>query len=606
MPANIIDSLVVTLGLDPKQFGTEALAAQKRLDKFDATVKKLGIDEKKLTDVQRTQIKALREMQLQSDKAGKSLSFTSKIGGEMWGVLEKGALGFGAALGLMSLARTAENAVTFSAGIGRSAAFLGQATKEADAFGKAIYEIGGNADEAISTLRGLNSIIQGRQYGDLTSLALARAASLLGGRTGRAIDLNGANGQPLGPQQTLLAFADAVKTLGVQQAAVAFDQAGMHLPDAVVALLAKGRGGAEAAISAAGASAVDDTQAQAAQELLHGARGLDDAVSKFQVVATLLAAPAFVHGLQILTAQFQYWMSNKTDADKAARDAAIRASDIQFSGQSTVDARNAEDALNDAGVKNPGHYETHGKFTFWKDDDGGWTKDQMISRATHLIASGETPQNAAAIVQQEVANGGSPTISITRPLGGDTSTSFDDLEKQYGLPVGLLGSIRHVESADGTNTGPSSSGAVGDFQFLPSTAADLGIDPNDPKQAAKGAAVYLAQLIRKYGSVAKGIAAYNWGAGHLDQDILAHGDQWGNFLPNETSQYLQKMASSLGHGARTHSATINHNGAINVTATSPHASDIAHAVKTSVYGVWDDHLNKMGPFLVGQAQSGQH
>jgi Transglycosylase SLT domain len=45
-----------------------------------------------------------------------------------------------------------------------------------------------------------------------------------------------------------------------------------------------------------------------------------------------------------------------------------------------------------------------------------------------------------------------------------------------GMPWTVLAAIGQIESADGTNVGPSSAGALGPMQFLPSTWAQWGID----------------------------------------------------------------------------------------------------------------------------------
>jgi len=73
---------------------------------------------------------------------------------------------------------------------------------------------------------------------------------------------------------------------------------------------------------------------------------------------------------------------------------------------------------------------------------------------------------------------------------------------QYGLgPQGpaVLAGINAVETAFGTNLGPSSAGAVGWMQFMPETWATYGVDangdgvadPNDPEDAIFAAAGYL-------------------------------------------------------------------------------------------------------------------
>ena len=71
-----------------------------------------------------------------------------------------------------------------------------------------------------------------------------------------------------------------------------------------------------------------------------------------------------------------------------------------------------------------------------------------------------------------------------------------------GLPWTVLAAIGQIESADGTNMGPSSAGALGPMQFLPSTWAAWGItatqwgetgppDINNALDAVPSAARYL-------------------------------------------------------------------------------------------------------------------
>jgi murein DD-endopeptidase MepM/ murein hydrolase activator NlpD len=86
----------------------------------------------------------------------------------------------------------------------------------------------------------------------------------------------------------------------------------------------------------------------------------------------------------------------------------------------------------------------------------------------------------------------------------------------YGIPWQVLAAINKVESNFGRNLGPSSAGAVGWMQFLPSTWLRWGVDangdgvadPNNPADAIYSAARYLAAAGGQY-DLRRAIFAYN-------------------------------------------------------------------------------------------------
>lgn len=81
--------------------------------------------------------------------------------------------------------------------------------------------------------------------------------------------------------------------------------------------------------------------------------------------------------------------------------------------------------------------------------------------------------------------------------------------KAAGIDPAILYGLYGAESNFGRNMGPSSAGALGPFQFMPSTAAGMGVNPLDFKSAAFGAAKYLGQY--KGRGTAGMLAAYNAG-----------------------------------------------------------------------------------------------
>jgi hypothetical protein len=97
---------------------------------------------------------------------------------------------------------------------------------------------------------------------------------------------------------------------------------------------------------------------------------------------------------------------------------------------------------------------------------------------------------------------------------------------RYGIPWQVLAAINEIESAFGTNMGPSTAGAIGWMQFLPSTWAAYGVDadrdgrrnPYDADDAICAAARYLrASGARR--DLRGAIFAYNHAGWYVDAVI---------------------------------------------------------------------------------------
>lgn len=125
------------------------------------------------------------------------------------------------------------------------------------------------------------------------------------------------------------------------------------------------------------------------------------------------------------------------------------------------------------------------------------------------------------------------------------SDTFSGIEKQSGLPPGLLNSIERQES--GGRDVASAKGAEGYFQFMPETARQYGVNVHDEQSSAQGAARYLNDLADKFhGDLEKAVAAYNWGPQNVERDVAQYGERWREHLPEETSKYLSKVAGGAG------------------------------------------------------------
>jgi transglycosylase-like protein with SLT domain len=119
-----------------------------------------------------------------------------------------------------------------------------------------------------------------------------------------------------------------------------------------------------------------------------------------------------------------------------------------------------------------------------------------------------------------------PVTTSNVPSGRPTSyiQLFQESAAQYcpGLPWTVLAAIGQIESGDGVNQGPSSAGALGPMQFLPSTWAEWGITafgeqgpPNimDPFDAVPSAARYLCAA---GGATAAGLPRAIFAYNHAD------------------------------------------------------------------------------------------
>jgi soluble lytic murein transglycosylase-like protein len=115
-------------------------------------------------------------------------------------------------------------------------------------------------------------------------------------------------------------------------------------------------------------------------------------------------------------------------------------------------------------------------------------------------------------------------------------------ENQQGLPATMLERLLYQECRyrEDIITGKvrSGAGAMGIAQFMPATAAELGIDPLDPAQAIPAAAKYLRGLFNKFGTWSEALAAYNWGQGNVQRKGLAQ-------APRETVNYYTQILADV-------------------------------------------------------------
>lgn len=108
---------------------------------------------------------------------------------------------------------------------------------------------------------------------------------------------------------------------------------------------------------------------------------------------------------------------------------------------------------------------------------------------------------------------------------------------------------KHTDASGNLTTSPV--GARGITQVMPASGKDPGYGVAPLKNESE--AEYLRfgkDLLTAYtkelgGDIRKGLAAYNWGIGKVQQAIAKHGDEWESKLPKETKNYLEKIVGSV-------------------------------------------------------------
>lgn len=114
-----------------------------------------------------------------------------------------------------------------------------------------------------------------------------------------------------------------------------------------------------------------------------------------------------------------------------------------------------------------------------------------------------------------------------------------------GVPAWLALAIAERESGFDNNA-VGSAGEIGIFQLLPSTAAQLGVDPRDPTQNIAGGVAFLAQLLNRFGGdTQKAAAGFNCGAQCIANAIAAGGSNWTAHIPSSTLAYVAGVTGSI-------------------------------------------------------------
>lgn len=149
---------------------------------------------------------------------------------------------------------------------------------------------------------------------------------------------------------------------------------------------------------------------------------------------------------------------------------------------------------------------------------------EKLSEAVHALPPPTV--SPAGIVQQ---------VSQNTPQYWYDKLNLPKLEMDFSLPRGILLHLIDIESKGDPNA-RSRAGAKSLFGIMPKGKSGFTGNINNPAETAVFAAKTLKYLIDHFGTVEKGLAAYNWGMGNLAKKGLHR-------APVQTKKYIKFFKS---------------------------------------------------------------
>jgi cell wall-associated NlpC family hydrolase len=155
----------------------------------------------------------------------------------------------------------------------------------------------------------------------------------------------------------------------------------------------------------------------------------------------------------------------------------------------------------------------------------------VLALAASSTASADTfrVEKSHASGPSSTGPSGGPVISFSQAQNGPMAFAalrviWQAAGNRYGIPWEVLGAINKVETNFGSNLGPSSAGAVGWMQFMPSTWARWGTDangdgvadPDNPTDAIFSASRYLAGCGGQF-DITRAVYCYNHSQSYVSE-----------------------------------------------------------------------------------------
>lgn len=182
----------------------------------------------------------------------------------------------------------------------------------------------------------------------------------------------------------------------------------------------------------------------------------------------------------------------------------------------------------------------------------------LNSAVTPDVIAGQAPQ-VSPEAQNAIAQITARIKQAMDAQAPDTSLKWSDLMSSTAQPPKPANADLHritmMSESRGNDAAVSPVGAKGRMQVMDGTDLNpgFGVRPAANGSLAERARVgtdYFDAMMQRYGGdPAKAWGAYNWGPGHMDAALAAHGDSWLAHAPAETRAYVDKNMAQLGGDA---------------------------------------------------------
>jgi hypothetical protein len=458
---------------------------------IDSFVVQFGLDIKDLQKHVKDIETSLKKVEGGSIHTEKSISASNKKIGESFSNTIKFVAGFALAIaGVSNIKSFLINVNDQAAATGLLAKNLGMSTEELSTWEKAVQRAGGSAKGMDATLRSMTTMMQTKR---LTGAVPSDVLLGLGfGGFGEAGTAKYLADTTTNVERLHLASARLSKLSGPEAQRIG----GMlGYDEGTINLLMQGTVAVDKIIAAEQKEYnLTQKRADAALKLSNSWKDLRDSMEGFALDMTSKYGPEVAGAFK--------WMSDNA--------------------QITAEAIGAVTLAANALIASAGIRMLMSVF--------GVTGLKILARPLLAVGAAAGAGYAAAKAYDKVT---SPKAPNPNQSSSGTITHGDVLsqvERKYGLPAGLLNSLRQEESAGGKlTTGPMTKygTAKGDFQLLDSTAKEYGVkNPYDLGQAAEGTGHKLYDLLREFhGNLPNALAAWNQGQGSIAKNGLGMGVQ---------------------------------------------------------------------------------